>query len=167
MLSASWGHSPTHFTTNNTTSPIHVIKRKTSTPTHVPKGNTNERNIDDWVTVSYPGGSQSPLNRSQDSDPDLGNGQFVREVGIRRRSSVDGVRRRKTSLSPPPRWVWLICLSISIVYITGRRSYHVHLHHGHNLAREYFLLLLQCCYLCMKTAHQLVLILHQFREHHK
>jgi len=102
VLSASWGHSPTHFTINDTTSPIHVIKSKTPSPAHVPKGNTNERNIDDWVTASYPGGSQSPLNKSQDSDPDLGNGQFVREVGIRRRSSVDGVRR-KTSLSPPPR----------------------------------------------------------------
>jgi len=80
---------------------------------HVIKG-SNERNIDDWVTASYPGGSHALLNRSHDSDPDLGSGQFVREVGIRRRSSIDGVRR-KTSLSPP-RWIWLIFYSVILVY---------------------------------------------------
>ncbi|XP_065910926.1 protein FAM13A-like isoform X2 [Dysidea avara] len=95
VLSSSWGHSPTHITKSSTTSPAHITKTSTSS-----KSSTNERNVDDWVTASYPGGSQSPLNRSHDSDPDLGNGRFVREVGIRRRSSIDGVRR-KTSLSPP------------------------------------------------------------------
>lgn len=62
--------------------------------------------------------SHDELSRSShDSDPDFGTGQFVREVGIRRRSSLEIAKK---SLSPQ-RWVWLPS-NIVITMVTGRRN---------------------------------------------
>ena len=72
----------------------------------------NERNIDECVANSPPASHElsesyefsrsCELSRSHDSDPDLGTGQFVREVGIRRRPSLEVVKKKSLS---PPRWV--------------------------------------------------------------
>lgn len=84
ILSSSWGH----------TSPTHIVQTDSV---------TNERNIDECIAHSPPASHElsgsHELSRSHDSDPDLGTGQFVREVGIRRRTSLEGVKRK--SLSPP------------------------------------------------------------------
>ena len=67
----------------------------------------NERNIDECVACSPPASHElsrpHQLSRSHDSDPDLGTGKFIREVGVRRRLSLEVVKRKSLS---PQRWVW-------------------------------------------------------------
>ena len=110
MLSSSCGRglftSPTHMTDCDITDTAVA----------------NERNIDECLVHSPPPSDElsklHELDRSHelkrshdnDSDPDLGSGQFVREVGIRRRPSLEVVRKKSLS---PQRWVRLpshICL---------------------------------------------------------
>ena len=101
-LSCSYGHG-------SFTSPIHIIDT-----THV-----DERNIDECIahspspshelTRSHEPTRSHELTRSHEpsrshepgrshDDPDLGTGKFVREAGIRRRPSLEAVKKK--SLSP-------------------------------------------------------------------